>query len=182
MTATAEAPTTNRLTTLTPTLEACTAATQAFIDADNTWKAHLDTAHNPTIDPETRARAHADAHAAFKARQDANHNQNTLWHHRYEAFEKAAPSLVPEHDLGDGFSHAVRTAIGSIPIIERVTIPEARCGFLILRVDLPTGSTRFEAVDGDAFTPPTEAPLLPWSAPRGTVVARVGMDGSVALV
>ncbi|MCX4799624.1 hypothetical protein OG497_37855 [Streptomyces sp. NBC_01242] len=82
---------------------------------------------------------------------------------------------APELPTGEAFEFAVKTARAAVPIMQRVTRPEAWCGYVIVRA--PVG--RYGVYSEDAWTEPTERPLLPWSAPVGERVAVVALDGTV---
>lgn len=78
----------------------------------------------------------------------------------------------------DPMAHAVRTALSALDIDERIVAPEHLSPMVIVRKD----SGRLAVYSANAWTRPTEQPMLPWSAPLGTPVATVNLDRSVTLL
>lgn len=78
---------------------------------------------------------------------------------------------------GAAFEHAVKTARAAAPIMRQVVKPEAWCGHVIVR--RPGAGEAYSVYAESAWVEPTEAPVLPWSAPVGEKVAVVALDGTV---
>lgn len=75
---------------------------------------------------------------------------------------------------------AIQTALGAIEIDKQIVKEEYRTGFTITKQKSPwsDGSGAYRVFQDTAWTPQTES-LLPWSAPTGTPVAHVALDGAV---
>jgi hypothetical protein len=79
------------------------------------------------------------------------------------------------------FAKAVEVARHFIPIQKRVTRPEALSDYTIVRKTGHSGE-HFEVYQTSAWSEPTTAPLLAWSAPTGEKVATVDLDGEVTIL
>jgi hypothetical protein len=75
----------------------------------------------------------------------------------------------------EAYVHAVDTARSAGLIQRRVRKEEFWTGHTIVQV----GDGSYRVYSDSAWVEPIEAPMLPWSAPTGTPVARVGLDGTV---
>lgn len=69
---------------------------------------------------------------------------------------------------------AIEVARRHIPIQQSVRKPECCCPFAITLK--PDGT--YAVYDADAWTEPTETPILPWSPPTGEIVGIVNLDGT----
>lgn len=92
----------------------------------------------------------------------------------------AATRLIDNPD----FQYAVETARENLPIMRKARRPECLADYIIVEVKIRATAdspTRFAVYAEDAWTKPTERPLLPWSAPAGRRLARVRHDGSITI-
>lgn len=79
--------------------------------------------------------------------------------------------------------YAVKTARDHIDITNRIRRVGARHEYIIAQTfSVTNDSSRLAVYDADAWTPPTSEPMLPWSHPDATPVAKVDMDGHVSLL
>lgn len=85
-------------------------------------------------------------------------------------------------NLGAGFHHAVHAAIQNLPVKARIVAPEHMDGYKIVRNIVAAGETTYHVYDESAWTKPSTAPMLPWSAPVGEIVALVSTDGFVTIL
>lgn len=88
--------------------------------------------------------------------------------------EPQEAEALPE---GPEFEHAVKTARAAVPIMQRVVKPEFWCGHVIV-----SKGDRFAVYRESAWERPSTPGLLPWSAPTGTPVALVALDGTVTAI
>lgn len=98
------------------------------------------------------------------------------------AQQNTPAATIPTHDLGQRFNHAINTAIQNLSVKASIVAPEYMDGYKITRYVHPRGEVTFHVYDESAWERPAEAPLLPWTAPKGEVVATVSTEGIVALV
>lgn len=76
---------------------------------------------------------------------------------------------------GEAMAYAVKTAHSALATARRIVRPEYLSEMVI--VAKPDGLLC--VYKADAWTRPTERPMLPWSAPLGTPVATVSLTGDV---
>lgn len=72
-------------------------------------------------------------------------------------------------------THAIKTARGALATARTVVAPQHLAEMVI--VAKPEG--RLAVYGADAWTRPTQQPMLPWAPPRGIPVATVSLSGEV---